>query len=86
MIFAKTSNMIPGVATWIGGDTHLYMDHIPVVKEQLARQPMKLPEIVITKDLHNLEDILALDITHFGLRDYHSHDKLKGELFTGNKK
>ena len=38
-LFAKVSNMVPGVATWIGGDTHLYLDHIPAVKEQIKRTP-----------------------------------------------
>ena len=86
MIFAKVSNMIPGVATWIGGDTHLYVDHIPMVKEQLTREPFDLPKLIITKELNNLEDILALTLDDFVLGIYHSHDAIKAELFTGIKK
>jgi thymidylate synthase len=86
MIFAKVSNMIPGVATWIGGDTHLYVDHIPMVKEQLTREPYHLPTLIITKELKTLEDILALTIDDFKLLAYVSHPSLKAELFTGIKK
>ena len=86
MIFAKVSNMIPGVATWIGGDTHLYMDHIPQVKDQLAREQYSLPKLKINKELKSLEDILALTIDDFELISYNHHDKIKAELFTGIKK
>jgi thymidylate synthase len=86
MIFAKTSNMIPGVATWMGGDTHIYLDHIPMVKEQLTREPYPLPKLIIKKELNGLDDILALTIEDFELIGYESHSKIKGELFTGLKK
>jgi thymidylate synthase len=86
MIFAKVSNMIPGVSTWIGGDTHLYVDHIDVVKEQILRDPYPLSKLIITKELNSLDDILDLKLTDFVLSDYRSYDALKGELFTGLKK
>lgn len=86
MIFAKASNMIPGVSTWIGGDTHLYVDHIPAVKEQLSRTPLVLPELKITKELNSLEDIENLKIDDFELKYYTCHDAIKAELFTGLKK
>jgi thymidylate synthase len=86
MIIADVSNMIPGKATWVGGDIHLYMDHLPVVKEQIDRAPRYLPEMIIKKELKTLEDITALSIDDFRLLNYMPHDKLKGELFTGNKK
>ena len=37
MIFAKASNMIAGIANWIGGDTHLYVNHVEQAKEQIGR-------------------------------------------------
>jgi len=86
LIFAKTSNMVPGISTWIGGDTHLYVDHLPQVKEQLSRVPKKLPQLYIKKELNNLDDILALIIDDFELSNYESYDSIKAELFTGLKK
>jgi len=86
MIIAKSANMIPRKARWIGGDVHLYMDHIPVVKEQLTRAPKYLPQMIIKKEIETLEDIISLTIEDFELENYESFGKLTGELFTGNKK
>lgn len=86
MLFAEVSGMLPGVATWIGGDTHLYVDHIPVVREQLKREPYDLPRLIITKEFQTLEDILGLTVDDFELIDYTWHPAIKAELFTGVKK
>lgn len=84
-IISKVSNMIPGVATWIGGDTHIYTPHVETVKEQIQRTPHKLPKIKILKDIKTLENIEKLTIDDFELTDYQSHGKLDYELFVGLK-
>jgi len=86
ILFAEVNGMIPGNATWIGGDTHIYVDHIPAVMEQLGRNPYDLPQMLIKKELNSLEDILALSIDDFELVNYQSHDAIKAELFVGLKK
>jgi len=87
MIIAQVSNMIPGMARWIGGDTHLYVNHIPMVKDQLSREPRKLPTLKINKELNTLEDILTLKYEDFELIGYDDpHPAIKAELFTGFKK
>jgi len=86
MIFSKTSNMIPGIATWIGGDVHIYLNHIEQLKEQQKRKPYNLSNMNIKKDIHNLDDILSLSINDFELTNYKSHDKIDYELFVGLKK
>jgi thymidylate synthase len=86
IIIAKVSNMAPGIAYWIGGDTHLYLDHIPMAQEQLKRTPNRLPYLTITKELKSLDDILELTIDDFVLSNYKSDKSIKAELFTGIKK
>jgi len=86
MLFAKVNNMIPGIANWTGGDTHLYINHIDKAKEQLLREPMKLPELNINKELNNLNDICDLTLDDFELINYNSHPKIDFELFSGLKK
>jgi thymidylate synthase len=86
MIFAKASNMIAGVATWIGGDTHIYVNHIDLLKEQIKREPYVLPEMKINKKLSSLDDILSLNIDDFELINYNYHPTIKMELFVGLKK
>lgn len=85
-LFAKANNMLDGVATWIGGDTHLYVNHLELAKEQINRKPLELPQLNIKGELNNLEDILALTIEDFELVGYQSHAAIKAELFTGLKK
>ena len=86
MIIAKASNMKEGVAAWIGGDTHLYVNHISIAKMQIKRTPYDLPYMIIDKELKSLDDILALTIDDFKLKGYVSHPKIDAELFTGYKK
>jgi thymidylate synthase len=86
MLFAKTCNMVAGVSTWIGGDTHLYVNHINLAKEQIKREPYPLPQLLIKKELLSFNDILCLDINDFELVNYKSHPAIKAELFTGLKK
>lgn len=83
MIIAEASNMIAGVANWIGGDTHIYLNQIEGVKEQLLREPFPLPKMIINKELNSLEDILNLTINDFTLKDYKSHSKIKFTLSVG---
>lgn len=78
--------MIPNIATWLGGDTHIYVNQLDGVKEQLSRQPMKLPTMKINKELNCLDDILSLTIDDFELVDYVSHPAIKFELSVGLKK
>ena len=86
IIMAKAVGMVAGEAFWIGGDTHLYKDHLPMVEEQLSRLPYDLPTMWIDKQLNSLEDILELTIDDFKLDGYESYGSIKAELFTGLKK
>ncbi len=87
LIMAKAVGMVAGDAFWIGGDTHLYVNHIPMVNEQLSREPKDLPRIVVKKELNSFEDILTLKYEDFELIGYNDpHPAIKAELFTGFKK
>ena len=86
MVIAKTSNMISGIANWIGGDTHIYLNQLDGIKEQLKREPYQSPELKINKELNSLDDILNLSIGDFELINYNSHPTIKYELSVGLKK
>jgi thymidylate synthase len=83
MIMGKTCNMIPGVAKWIGGDTHIYVNHVDALKEQLKREPYPLPKMKINKELNSIKDIENLHIDDFELIDYISHPAIIMELSVG---
>ncbi len=86
MIVTNTVNMIPGISTWIGGDSHIYVPHIDEAQKQIQRQPYKLPKLQINKKLNSLEDIEKLTVDDFILSEYNSHPSIKYDLFVGLKK
>ena len=83
LIMAKVSKMNPLAINWIGGDVHLYENHIEQTNEQISRKPFLLPTLNITKELNNLDDIINLTIDDFELVNYESHHRIKAELSVG---
>ncbi len=72
-LLAKITGLKPGTITFAGGDTHLYLNHLDQVKEQLGRTPHKFPTLNIKKDIKSLEDIENLTLADIELVDYKSH-------------
>lgn len=65
-----------GKLIWLGGDTHLYNNHMEQATEMIQRKPLFLPYIdVATKD--NINDFNFSDIT---LHDYNFHPPIKGAI------
>ena len=82
-IFAKAHKMIPGKFTWLGGDTHLYEDHLDQARAQLERNFLKLPKIKIHKELNLFEDIVNLEPEDIEILKYKSHAKIAANLSVG---
>lgn len=89
-IIAKICNMIPGTFVHTFGDVHIYENHIEAVKEQLQREPKKLPKIKLSDKIDwdfTLEENFFenLNINDFQLENYESYPKLQNEtkLSTG---
>jgi thymidylate synthase len=55
-IIAKEVNMVPDELIGNLGDVHLYSNHIEQAKEQITREPMKLPELWCLDEYHYLTD------------------------------
>ncbi|MCK9415225.1 thymidylate synthase [Candidatus Dojkabacteria bacterium] len=82
-IISKAVNMIPSNFVWVGGDTHIYENHLDQVNEQLLRNPLELCKLEINKDIKSLDDILSLEIGDISIIDYKYHAAIKAELKTG---
>jgi thymidylate synthase len=81
-IIAKITNMVPDELIGNLGDTHLYLNHIEPIKEQLTREPFELPKLVHMKtdEFWNGFDVSLfghLDPTDFTLENYQSHPTIK---------
>ena len=82
-IIAKQVNMIPEELTANLGDTHIYMNQIDGVREQITRIPYELPRLVINNEFWNHEyqtlDGLfqSMEIDDFTIKNYKSHPSIK---------
>jgi thymidylate synthase len=62
---------------WVGGDCHLYLNHLEQVETQLARAPYPLPRLVLKRRPPTLFDYVYDDIEIVG---YQSHPALKAPV------
>lgn len=90
-IIAQILGMEPGKFIWVGGDTHIYENHMEQVKEQLSRTPTELPKLKFWWGddpliLKNLVLFGGLSWEDFKLEGYKPQAKIKAELNVGLKK
>jgi thymidylate synthase len=80
-IIAKEVNMVPDELIGNLGDVHLYTNHIDQAKEQLTREPMKLPKLLFKDHLNDFDSIIdILRVKDFILDNYQSHPTIKAPL------
>ncbi len=76
-LIAKEVNMIPDELIMSLENTHIYLNHIDAVKEQLSRESIyDLPFISIAKD----KSIFELTIDDIKIDHYYSYGKIKAKL------
>jgi len=72
MLICKETGFIPGKVIGMLGNCHIYENCITQVKEQLTREPYKLPKV----ELKNWKSIWDWKYDDFIITDYQSHGKL----------
>ena len=73
-LIADECNMIAGELIGNLGDVHLYKNHIQQAKEQIVREPYKLPTIELSN-----ANILKGEFD-YEIKDYQSHPTIKAPL------
>ena len=66
-MLAQQCDLEAGELVWMGGDTHLYLNHAELVEAQLARQPSGEPVMAITRRPASMFDFAIED---FSVSDY----------------
>lgn len=66
-----------GELTIVMGDTHIYLNHMEQVKEQLARERFELPTLKFGRQITDIDDFKLDD---FILEGYQSHGSLKAPM------
>jgi thymidylate synthase len=76
-LIAQQTNLKAGELIWTGGDCHLYLNHLEQADEQLAREPLPLPKLVIKRRPPSLFEYRHDD---FEIVGYRSHAPIKAPI------
>jgi thymidylate synthase len=78
---ASAVDRIPGEFIWVGGDCHVYSNHIELAHMQLERKAYDAPELMIhpglTAPIKEVQDMVPSDIELLG---YLAHPAIKAEV------
>jgi len=74
---AQQCGLEAGDFVWVGGDCHLYLNHVEQAKTQLERTPYPLPRLVLRRKPASLFDYAFED---FEILDYRHHPAIKAPI------
>lgn len=78
-MLAHFAGMTAGDLIMTSGDTHVYQNHIDQVKEQLSRQPYKLPKFELKTRANTIDGVTYEELSS-SLTDYQCHPAIKAEV------
>ncbi len=75
-ILAKLCGFFAQDFCFVGGDTHLYKNHLKQAQTQLSRKPYPFPTLEVKYKLDSLDDLMKLDYTDIIMQNYNFHPSL----------
>jgi thymidylate synthase len=76
-MIAQQTGLEPGELIWVGGDTHLYLNHLEMAQEQLSRDPKPWPKMKI---IRHPDSIDGYRIEDFVVEGYDPHPPIKADV------
>lgn len=76
-MIAHVTELKPGELIYTTGDTHVYLNHIEPLKEQITRKPRPFPTLTIKREIIDIEDFKYED---FELLQYTPYSKIPMEM------
>lgn len=80
-LIAHATGLKPGKMVWFGDDVHIYTPHIPLIREQLERDPRDPPQLAINAPEGALP--WEVDYDDLTIEGYDPHPRVGFELFVG---
>lgn len=79
-LMAKAANIEADELIFVGGDTHVYENHIEPLKEQLKREPSDFPTLKINKEISSIKDMENLNYNDFIIENYNPQSTIKMKM------
>lgn len=73
---ADQVGLAPGDFIWVGGDCHIYSNHVEQVRQQLSREVLPFP----TLELAPAPSLFDYTFEHFTLHDYRHHPAIRAAV------
>mgnify|MGYP001012599000 CR=1 FL=1 len=77
MMLAQQAGLEPGELVWMGGDVHLYLNHLEQAREQLKRSPRPWPTMRLTRKPDGID---GYRIEDFEVTGYEPHAAIHAEV------
>jgi thymidylate synthase len=77
MMLAQQAGLELGEFVWMGGDVHLYKNHLEQAREQLRRTPRSLPSMRLNAKRDNID---SYSVDDFCVEDYDPHPPIKADV------
>ena len=77
LMLAQQAGLHPGELVWVGGDVHLYLNHLDQAREQLKRDPRPFPTMKIGRSAASIDDYRIDD---FVVEGYEPHASIQADV------
>jgi thymidylate synthase len=77
LMLAQQADLTPGELIWMGGDVHLYLNHVEQAREQVSRTPTPFPKMRLVR---RPESIDGYRIEDFEVSEYAPQAAIKADV------
>ena len=77
LMLADQAGLTPGEFVWVGGDVHLYLNHVDQARQQIARETRPAPTLRLTRSAASIDDYRIED---FEVGGYDPHPPIKADV------
>lgn len=77
LMLAQQAGLRPGELVWVGGDVHLYLNHLEQAREQISREPRPFPRMILASRASSIDDYRIED---FEVEGYAPHAAIRADV------